>query len=189
MGRRMRSPLSVLAWAALPLVAITAATAALAAPSRDGASAVGHASVQIVRPLTVQSIADLRFGCLVASGAGTVAVDAATGRTVYAGGVRPVTGAACAGGSATFDVTGEGGRAYGVALAREAVARRADAADGTLPVTGLHMASANAPGGTESGRLDAQGRDRLRVGGTLQVPGDAPPGRYVAQIVVNLAYH
>ena len=177
------------AWAALPVAAVMVSSPVSAAPSREGASAVGHASVQIVRPLTVQSVEDLRFGCLVASGAGTVAVDAATGRTIHAGGVRAVDGAACAGGSATFDISGEGGRTYGVALAREAVARRADAADGTLPVTGLHMASANAPGGTESGRLDAQGHDRLRIGGTLQVPGDAPPGRYVAQIVVNLAYH
>ncbi|ABC64118.1 DUF4402 domain-containing protein [Erythrobacter litoralis] len=176
-----------LAWLA---GAATCAGAAHAQPTSAGATATGQASVQIVRPLTVRAINDLDFGCIVASGAGTVSVDAASGGTLYSGGARAASsGGSCSGSAASFNVEGEQGREYRFSIERRTVARLDSDASVTLPVSDLQGRSNNLPAADGAGQLDADGRDLLRVGGTLEVPEGAPPGRYSARIVVTLAYN
>ena len=154
------------------------------------AGGTGSAIASVVEPVRVEAVSDLDFGCIAVSGDGSVRVSALTGIGTYLGGVtRFDSGNACLTGAAEFRVTGQQGREYRIAIDPNAEARKIDDPAISLAVTRLAGVSANQPDMADAGRLDDDGRDTLRVGGTLEVSADTAPGRYVAKIAVTVSYN
>lgn len=157
------------------------------------ASATGMAQAQVVAPLVAVREADLDFGAIFATAVpGTVMVTGAGG-LAYGGGVQP----ACAPGAcgnphaARFAVNGEAGRAYLVSLPASVMATGTLADGGAAPaleVSELTVRSASRPGAGAGGQLDAAGRDRFEVGGTLHVPGGTPAASNRATVAVIVSY-
>ena len=146
--------------------------------AQPGETARGSAQAQVVQPLSIEPTGDLRFGSIaVAAGrGGSVAVDPRTGGTAYAGAAGPVCadGAGCGAAPASFVIRGGSGRQYRLTLPDTVTARSADAPGVRLTVDALTAYSTNRTQIGRGGVLDANGRDRLQVGGTLRIPaGDA----------------
>lgn len=167
------------------------------------ASAVGVAAATVVSPVAVRQLTDLDFGVVAANAGsgGEVVLAPGSGSATYGGGARR----GCSGGvacpaphAASFEVSGEAGRAYSIAapdsiaVAGEVVAPGSGGSDEASPpvlrVEALHFRSASRPEAGSAGRLDAAGRDRFDLGGTLRVPAALPPARYRVSVPVIVAY-
>lgn len=174
-------------------VLLLAAMGGQAAAAGLSASATGIARAEVTAPLVATREADLDFGAIFATTAAGTVVLAADGTAGYTGGVRP----ACVAGAcrplhpAAFAVAGEGGRAYLVTVPASIIAT-GTARDGTsappLAVAGLTVRTASRPAAGPAGLLDATGRDRFQVGGTLHVPAGIPAASYRASIAVMVTY-
>lgn len=175
---------------ALALALILAASPA-AADDGTAANAIGNASAGIIQPITVEVIEDLQFGTLAVGPdtGGTMTVDPASGTTSYSGGLVGVCGTGgCQAHPAVFGVTGEPGRRYRVDAPTSAVAQPVTGNGPSLPVSDLRIAIASLPGPDPVGRLDAAGKDRFLLGGTLQVTAGSAPGFYRADVSVVVTY-
>jgi hypothetical protein len=152
----------------------------------------GIAQAEVVKPVRVISLADLSFGSIAVSSnaAGTVRVAADGSPAAYERAARPeCTGQAqCAPHRASFDVTGEAGRAYSVALPASvtAIGQRTGA---PLLVGALEMYSLNAPSLQSRGLLNESGRDTFFVGGVLQLPAGTRPDLFRAELSVTVSYN
>lgn len=150
------------------------------------------ASARVIAPLTAIPVADLDFGTVgVSGGSGAVIVGPAGDGAAYSGAARAVCGlgAGCPRPHpARFEVSGEAGRAYRVALPRSVSARADVAGAPDLEVADLALRTASQPAQADRGTLDGAGRDSFNVGGTLVLPRGAVPARYRAQIEVVVNY-
>jgi len=176
-------------------VAGALALAAWSAPAlaTGHAAAAGVATATIIRPLRVIALAPMEFGDIThTSGAsGTVTVAPGAAGAQFSGGA----GAACSGSgcaaahAARFSVSGEPQRNYTVQLPATIVATGTGLAGGAampaLTVEGLTVRSASS---ATAPRLDAAGKDRFEVGGTITLPPDLPPARYRASFTVIVSY-
>ncbi len=170
----------------------------LAVPAHaDGlsSSAGGEAAAQVVAPLIVTRESDLEFGAVFAGASpGAVSVSS-RGGTTYSGGAQPacVAGACHSASAARFTVSGEAGRTYIVSVPTRITAT-GTLADGSgapaapLSVNAIEASSASRRTEGPVGQLDAQGRDRFEVGGTLEVPAGLPSASYRATIPVIVTY-
>ena len=150
----------------------------------------GEVSAAIVTPLRVEVLRELSFGCLAVSGDGVATVSPETGKATVSGGVNAFTsGSECTAEPAAFLVRGEQNRSYRFAMADSAMATNRSGGPDELLVTDLSGLSEGRGSGGNSGLLDAVGEDRLLVGGSLQVPADTSPGRYVADVSVTVSYN
>lgn len=144
----------------------------------DGAYAsnsAGSASAEVVEPLSVTAERELDFGRLEAGCSGTIVVRA----------VDPV--APDGSGPAMFLVKGSPLLNYRVKPERSVIARgRATGAE--VAVTDLTVETKNLGRLDWTGRLDAGGKDRVAVGGSISVPADAPADRYVADVLIMVSY-
>ncbi|MGB3739333.1 MAG: DUF4402 domain-containing protein [Pontixanthobacter sp.] len=162
------------------------------ASAQPGGTARGAARADVVRPMSIEPAGDLQFGSIavMAGRGGSVTVDPRTGAATYNGAARPV----CAGGDpcnaapALFVIRGDGNRRYRLTLPETVIARSADAPGTRLRVDGLSAFAMNGGTSGPDGVLDADGRDRVQVGGTLRIPVGTPPGRYAARILVVATY-
>lgn len=172
------------------------ASPALAATGQS-AAAQGQAQAVIVQPIVAVSLNDLDFGSLTASrtesGSVTVGSD---GSAMYAGGAAP----ACAGGGtcagikpARFLVSGEAERSYTVSAPSTITATGTliggggSAPDLLIDALSVHLAS-HASTNTSTGQLDANGEDRIAVGGRLTVPAGTAPAHYRATLTIMVTY-
>lgn len=178
---------------ACALVLTAAAAWLCGAPAQAREGAAGTASARVIAPLTTMPVADLDFGTVGVSGGGggSVIVGPAEDGAAYSGSARAV----CGQGTgcprphpARFDVSGEAGRTYRVALPRSVSARADMAGAPDLEVADLALRTASQPATTNRGSLDAAGRDAFTVGGTLVLPRGTVPARYRAQIEVVVTY-
>lgn len=163
----------------------------VAAAQPGEAAAQGSASAVIVEPLAVTAVADLHFGAVAVSDLqpGTVRVPAGSGPASYTGGARAACSEQndCAAGAALFTVRGEQGRDYDILLPAQVTAT-ARSGGGALFVTGLHSQSRNRPGDNLVGKLDMNGSDDVRIGGTLEIPAGSDPRTYSAQVPIVVSY-
>lgn len=161
------------------------------ASEADRATAPGHASAMVVKPITVAALADLSFGAIAVG-------ENATGTVVVSASGAPVryTGSARAGGTslhhgiphpATFSIAGDPGRSYRVSVPRSILAKGSRTGR-ELPVTRLVLRSANAPSASAGGRLDDDGRDLIDIGGTLSVPAGTLPDVFRSELPVVVTY-
>ena len=172
MNKYFRSTSNLVGCAVLAL-SIAAAGSAIAA--EDTAVATGT----VIAPIQITKTADLVFGSFAAgAGGGTV--------TISTGGARGKSGdvvlAGTAGAAAKFDVSGEGGMTYSIALTPAALTR----SGGTE--TMAFTAESDITSGTLSGTGGA-GAQSFFVGGVLTVAAGQVPGNYVGSVKATVAYN
>lgn len=163
--------------AALAL-AIAGSSSAIAATTT--ASATGT----IISPINITKSADLVFGNLAASAsAGTVTLTPGSGLTGDAN-VTTLTGVTPA--AARFDVTGQAGLGYSIAITATALTSGGNSMAFT-PVSDL-TASAKTSGLVTTGTLTG-GAQSIFVGGVLSVGADQAPGEYAGIITAVVNYN
>lgn len=164
---------------------------AVAETLSERSTATGTAQASIVEPISISTIADLDFGGvkLIAAKAGSVTIDPSSATTSYQETAKiDCSTADCLPSPATYLIRGAPGRRYRVELPDRVVARSSANPEEELIVSKLEAASINLPGEPNRGLIDSNGRDQLRVGGTLIVPAKASPGHYSAQVTVAVTY-
>ena len=168
---------------------------AVALPGLAGAdsNASINATVQIAVPLaSTTSTLQLDFGHLKGDEAvldGTVTVTPGSPPVRSATGGATLLGAKMLDdnfGPAEFAVSGEPGALYSIRFSSFPMAT-SDVGTPFLRVIALTPLTENFPA-IGSGRLDGNGDDKVRVGGTVSVPARARPGKYVADIVLSFDY-
>ena len=184
---------------ALFLAAACALFSPVSALAQGGsASAAGAVSATIVAPIAVRQIADLDFGVVAAGSgqAGSVTILPGIAAARYGGRARQACsadGECPAPHFASFEVSGEAGRAYtiatpaSVAISGEPVGDVVSAAP-VLRVEAIGLRSASRPDAGPAGTLDPAGRDRFDLGGTLRLPAAMAPARYRISIPVIVTY-
>ena len=174
---------------------------ALALAQGASASAAGAASATVVAPIAVRQISDLDFGVVAAGSgqAGSVTILPGIAAARYAGSA----GQACSADGdcpaphfASFEVSGEAGRAYSIAAPASVALSGEPLGDGqegiaatpVLQVEAIGLRSVSRPDAGPAGRLDSLGRDRFDLGGTLRLPATMAPARYRVSIPVIVTY-
>lgn len=172
----------------LPLAPFALAPVALARPD---AQASGQAEAQVVNPLRAVPRTDLSFGSIVvgvaAEGSVEVPTDGSPARYVNTAKAQCANSSDCIPHRAVFDVRGEPGRSYRVALPEQVIAIGTRTGVG-LPVSGIMMRSLNSSSAKGEGLLDDAGRDSFFVGGTLRVPAGTRPDVFRADLPVIVTY-
>ncbi len=169
---------------ALPGLTLGALALMACAPAFAATSA-GQATAQVISPLAVTSTDLLEFGTVV--GPGTVTVAPITSAAVYGGGAEGICKTACPlPHAARFEVRGEPGRTYAVAVPA-AIRVTAPGGGAAMLIDGFAIVTRSRPG--ESwGMFDGAGLDRFEVGGVLHLDNTAEPGQYSAQVPVTVQY-
>lgn len=175
--RRFRTDLAIV----LAAICSAAAIPARAEPERVSA----RASVEVLAPLSVMVAQTLSFGRLQVQGGGGpayVTIDPA------AAVLRRCVGVVCLPGSEMAMVAiirGEPNRSYRITLPASAVAT-----PGNFKVSGLTIISATRGNVAVNGygRLNANGVEEVRIGGTLLLNKTARLGVYTANIPIAVLY-
>lgn len=144
-------------------------------------------AVSIRKALTIVQQQDLDFGGLIvggASGSATATLNPRTNALTRAGAL--IVGTFNTHSRAQFRVTGSRNATYDVLLPSALTLTGSDG--GTLQLAPMTFWSTTAASGS-SGALAGNGRDTLRVGGTLTIPGTPVDGDYSAVFSVTVAYN
>ncbi|MCE2841499.1 MAG: DUF4402 domain-containing protein [Novosphingobium sp.] len=175
--RRFRTDLAIV----LTAICSAAAIPARAEPERVSA----RASVEVLAPLSVMVAQTLSFGRLqVQGGSGPAYVTIDPAGAV----LRRCVGVACLPGSEAAMVAiirGEPNRSYRITLPASAVAT-----PGSFKVSGLTIISATRGNVAVNGygRLNVNGVEEVRIGGTLLLNKTARLGVYTANIPIAVLY-
>lgn len=159
---------------------------ALPAPAAGtSTSANANAQVKIRKAIAITRLNDLNFGGLVvgAVGTGTATLNPRTNALTRTGTL--IIGTFNAHARAQFRVTGTKAATYSVLL--PATLTLTGSNGGTLQLSPMTFWSTTAASGA-SGKLANNGRDTLRVGGTLTLPNAVVDGDYSAVFTVTVAY-
>jgi len=172
---------------------VTVAAAAPALAAERSASAVGQASARVIKPLRSRILQILDFGALKATGSSRGRVDVVPGQqsAVYSGSAQPACERAVACNRphpALIAIQGESDRGYHVTLPQEVVAKSDDGANNAIVISDLKFFSHAAGLRSAAGVLDAQGRDLLELGGSIDIPENSGASHYRADISVTVDY-
>jgi len=140
------------------------------------ASATVQATVK--RPITIDKVDDLDFGNVLAGGTSGTVVMPTNGGRFRTGGVT--LGPLASEGPAIFNVAGDPGASYGITIPSSL----------TLDHNTDHMtvdAFVSTP--STNGTLDGDGKNVLKVGGTLHVDANQASGVYTQSFTVTVAYN
>jgi hypothetical protein len=167
-------------------VAFAAICSAAASPAgAEPARASARASIEVIAPLSVTVTQTLSFGRLqVQGGSGPAYVTIGPAAAV----LRKCVGVVCLPGSEKAMVAiirGEPNRSYRITLPDSAVA-----APGNFKVSGLTIISATRGNVAVNGfgRLNANGVEEVRIGGTLLLNKTARLGVYTANVPIAVLY-
>ena len=165
-------------------LAVFAACALGASGSALAASATATSSATVVSPIAITKAADLAFGKFAAPAAGSVTISTSGARTI-GGGVVGVSGGTLA--AARFDVTGDTGATYSIALSGTTVLT--SGSDTMAFATVSDLTGANAiTGNVASGTLTG-GAQSVYVGGVLTVGASQPAGSYTGTVIATVEYN
>jgi len=128
----------------------------------------------------VSELASLGFGAFVASGAGSVSIDAQGQR--WSTGQVYLIGQGAAASSALFAVSGSPYASYIITLPPNGTVVLADEQGHTIAVQGFGSSQGGA------GVLAGDGRAQFRVGASLVVAAGQVPGRYSGSFNITLDY-
>ncbi|HEX8570682.1 MAG TPA: DUF4402 domain-containing protein [Caulobacteraceae bacterium] len=146
-------------------------------------STAGTAIATVYRPIAVSLGSNLAFGSIIRplSGSGTVTVAAANGaRTLSGAGALNIPAPA----RAVYNVTGEGGQAFSVAVPASFVMNRTGG--GSLTVTTSTTATASQ---TLSAALGSAGSYSFGVGGSFPLTNTTQTGAYSGSFSVTVQYN
>lgn len=167
-------------------IALAATVSATAIPARsEPARASVSGTVEVIAPLSVTVTQSLSFGRLqVQGGSGPAYVTIDPAAAV----LRKCIGVVCLPGSETAMVAiirGEPNRSYRITLPASAAAT-----PGSFKVTGLTIISATRGNVAVNGygRLNANGMEEVRIGGTLLLNKTARLGVYTASVPIAVLY-
>jgi len=150
--------------------------AAAGAPVAAKTNATG--SVALLRPLTLLKKANLDFGELVATGAGTAVIDPVSGATTVTG---PLTPVGTAGHPATFTATGSKNSVVIIRIPSSALTLT-NPAGGTMTVSNWTL------DGKTNRRIAQNNAFDFSVGATLNVGAGQPDGIYSGTFQVTVQY-
>jgi len=156
------------------IAATLAASASFGTAAQAAATATGTATAEILTTLTLTATRSLDFGQVAVNGAGTLDVTSA-GSTCSA--LLVCTGTAT---TATFDVTGSAGSAYGATVPAGSITLTSLGGD-TMTVDNF---AADYPVGTTL----VGGASSFEVGGRLNVGASQPAGVYSGTFSVSVEY-
>jgi Domain of unknown function (DUF4402) len=128
---------------------------------------------------TINSVAAMSFGSFIAGSGGTVTVTPGSVRMVTGGVVRVGQGGTYA--PASFNVSGTGGASYTITLPLNNTVSLSDASSNTMSVNSF---ASNPP----TGLLSGGGAQTIRIGATLTVGNNQPPGIYSGSFNVTVNY-
>lgn len=152
------------------------------APSGTPTAQMGSGTATVFRPITLTGNTDLAFGTISCprSGAGSVAIDAATGERTLTG--DGIIGIGASPHRATYTVTGEGGQTFSVTVPPSFVM--------TGPGDTITVAVTTTASGTQTldGTLGSGGSASFGVGGSFSLPTNKAGGTYSGTFVVSVAY-
>jgi len=154
------------------------------ANAQSSASAGANASARVVKPITLQKIADLNFDGIIGSAtSGTVVVNN-NNTASYSGGVIALTGSnATPISAARFTVTGEPTFTYAISNSGGTVTMMSGS--NSLVCTLAAPAAVSVTLGT----LPSGGTQDFTVGGSLAVPANQPSGTYTGSWTETVAYN
>lgn len=165
-------------------LAVFAACALGATGSALAANATATSSGTVVAPIAITKAADLAFGKFAASTGGSVTVSTSGARTV-GGAVVAMTGGTPA--AARFDVTGDSGATYSIALSGTTVLTSGSDTMAFATVSDLTAGNA-VTGNVTSGTLTS-GAQSIYVGGILTVASAQPAGSYAGTVIATVEYN
>lgn len=168
-GARFLAPAGVLAMS-LP-------AAGWAAPAAANPKAQGHAL--IVKPLTLQRIADLDFANLGVTTGGTATIDPVTGNISLSGGLVSLGGTHS---PARFAGAASKKSVVNIKIPKQPVLIRRVGGTETLSVSNFTL------DGQDKRTLAQQGGFTFAVGAQISVPANAVEGVYVGDIDVTIQY-
>jgi hypothetical protein len=158
-----------------------AAVAVALAPSAFAVDGQANSSATVMQPLTITPVGALAFGKFGVGAGGSV--------TISPSGARTSSGVVEMGGTTTavrFDVTGETGSTYTIALVPTALTSGANSMTMSTisDLTGANITSGN----VTSGAL-AAGSQSIFVGGTLTVGAGQVAGLYTGTLTATVQYN
>jgi hypothetical protein len=172
----MRAHQSLLA-AATAAGALMLPAAALGAPVAAIRSATGAATV--LKPLSIVKKADLDFGELAVTTAGTAVVDPISGAVTTTGTIVPVGTSAH---PATFTATGSKNSVVNIRIPSAAVTLTRVGGGGTMTVSNWTL------DGKTNRKFPLNSAFDFNVGGTLNVGANQPDGTYAGTFTVTVQY-
>jgi len=149
--------------------------------AQSQATATANATATIVQAISIDKLADLQFGKIIAaSTAGQVAIQTDGSRTIASGNVA-LFNQGSDHQAASFKTMGTPGAGYYLVLPANTTLTR-DGGTETMTIEGfVHSAT---------GTLDAAtGEETFNVGGTLNVGANQAPGQYTGEFSVTAAYN
>lgn len=165
-------------------LAVFAACALGATGSALAANATSTSSATVVTPIQITSVANLAFGKFAAPAAGSVTISTSGARTI-GGGVVAVSGGTLA--AARFDVTGDSGATYSIALSGTTTLTSGSDTMAFATVSDLTAGNATT-GNVTSGTLTG-GAQSIYVGGVLTVGASQPAGTYAGTVIATVEYN
>ena len=162
---------------ALGLAALAVPAAAAAAPVPATANAKGTATV--LKPLSVVKKADLDFGELIVSGAGTAVIDPTAGTLTTTGAVVKVGTTAHA---ATFTTTGSKNSVVHIRLPSASTTLTRVGGGGTMTVSNWTL------DGSTNRKIPLTRAFDFSVGGTLNVGANQLDGDYAGTFTITVEY-
>lgn len=157
--RRLFAVLMLFSFIPSPALAVTASATAI-----------------IVKPLSITKLQDLEFGTIAVGAGGTVTIGPSGARTSE--GV--ILSSLLPGAAASFVISGEENSSYELTLPEEVALT--DGSGNTMIASGFTTDLATP-------KLDEAGRQTLRIGTTLRVNPDLPPGAYSGNFLVTVNYN
>lgn len=148
-----------------------------AAPVAATKNATGKAA--ILKSLSLLKVADLDFGELVVTGAGTAVINPVSGATATTG---PVTPVGTAGHPATFTATGSRNSVVNIRLPNAAVTLTRVGGGGTMTVSNWTL------DGNSNRKIPLNSAFNFNVGATLNIGASQADGTYTGTFTVTVQY-
>jgi len=137
------------------------------------------ATTIILHPLTVLKIADLDFGSVIVTTAGTIVLDPVTGAVTTTGGVLAVAGSPHA---AHFVGAASGSSVVNIKLPKQPVTLTRIAGTETITLTKLTLDSPDKRTMAQAGSFE------FKVGGTVNLGANQVEGNYLGTFTVTVQY-
>jgi len=173
---------------AISAIALAAATSPFAAG--DTSAATANATARIVGPNSVTINSNLRFGAIAKPGTGprTVGLSTANVASVTGAGAAPPPSSTT--GPASFTVSGDGARAFTLAIDRTVMLTNTAASGGTLTVTTVNDAACTTSCALSGALGDvANGAKVVSIAGSFSLAANTNAGAYAGTMKIGVTYN